>query len=111
MRKRYVIVAKTYCKRNKQIAVGINNYNKTNRFFAELAARVGLPEKQCIHAEVLSLLRSKERNVHKITVERYHNDGTMALAKPCPVCQEAIKLFGVKVVEYTSENGWIREVQ
>ena len=70
----------------------------------------GLPEKQYLHAECLCLLRSREKKVHRLTVERYNADGSPALAKPCTVCQEGIKAFGVKIVEYTSSEGWVKEI-
>ena len=36
---------------------------------------------------------------------RFHNNGTMATAKPCLTCQAMLKGFGVKIVRYTSEEG------
>lgn len=70
-----------------------------------LTNKVGLSqEKVFLHAEVLALLRAGDRPVHKIYVERYHKNGKPACAKPCPICQEAIRMWGVKVIEYTQEN-------
>jgi hypothetical protein len=38
-------------------------------------------------------------------VQRFHENGDMAVAKPCPTCQAMLKGFGVKIVRYTSEEG------
>lgn len=109
-RKKYVILAKTYDKRGRLLAVGLNDYNRSHPYMAYLSAKVGLPEKQYLHAEVLACLRSKEKKIHKLTVERYNADGSLALAKPCVVCQECIKAYGVKIIEYTSSEGWVKEI-
>ena len=68
---------------------------------ASLGEKVGLPDKQFLHAEVLALLRAGERDVHRISVERYHKNGEPANAMPCPICAEAIRMWGVKYVDHT----------
>ena len=62
------------------------------------------------HAEGLALVRCKDKVPYRLTVERYDNQGEQALAAPCPVCKEMIKAWGVKILEYTSPNGWVKEV-
>lgn len=117
MKKRYTIVTKTYDKKGRLLSVATNNYNKGHPLMQYLAQKAGLPEKTRLHSEVLALIRAKDKQVYRLSVERYHADGTPALAKPCPVCQEAIKAFGVTVVEYTSPvestspEGWIYEAR
>lgn len=108
--KRFVIIAKAYCKKGKLLSVGTNSYEKTSPVMQYFANQVGLPEKKYIHAEVQALLRSRDKQVYKLTVERYTSDGEPALAKPCLVCQEAIKAYGVKQVEYTTQSGWVKEI-
>ncbi len=108
-KKRYVLIAKTYDKRNRLIAVGTNSFRKTNPLQAKLAAKVGLPQMQYLHAEIAALLSSRTKTVNRLTIERYTAEGEPALAKPCLVCQSAIDLFGVKIVEYTTSEGWVKE--
>lgn len=108
-KKRFVLIAKTYDKRGRLIAVGTNLYKKSHPFQASLAEKVGLPEKKFLHAEIATLLSSRTKTVHKLTIERYTSEGKLALAKPCLVCQSAIDLFGVKIVEYTTSEGWVKE--
>lgn len=103
MRKKYSITAKTYDKRGRLIASAENNYRKTHPLMLHFASKVGMCEKIYLHAEVLALIRSGEREVDHMVIERYNSDGSPALAKPCPVCTEAIKAFGVKQIFYTKE--------
>ncbi len=109
-KKRFVLVAKTYDKKGKPIATGTNFYRKSHPFQASLAAKVNLPEKKFLHAEISALLRSGDKKVYRITIERYSSGGEMLLAKPCLICQEGIKLYGVKIVEYTTQQGWVKEI-
>ena len=83
------------------IASAVNNYIKSHPLQYQLAKKLGLNEKLYLHAEVLAILRSGDRKISSIYIERYNTDGSPALAKPCPVCQEAIKLWGIKNVFYT----------
>lgn len=101
MARRYVVKAICYDKRGRIVSEAFNNYNKTHPYQASLAKRVGMPEKQVLHAEVAALLKAGTKQVYKIKVERYNKDGSPANACPCPICQLAIKEFGVKVVEFT----------
>ena len=60
-----------------------------------------MPEKIYLHAEILALLRAKGQKVFRLTVERYNKEGQPVLAKPCLICQKAIKAFGVAEVTWT----------
>lgn len=107
--KRYIILAKAYDKKGNLLSVGENSYRKSNPVMKYFAEQAGLPAKIYLHSEVQALLRCKDKKVHKLTVERYTADGNPANAKPCPVCQLAIKAWGVSFVEYTTAKGWIKE--
>jgi deoxycytidylate deaminase len=100
-RKKFVIKATTFDSRDRIISVGYNSYTKTHPRQAKIADMVGLDDKQYLHAEVAAIIRSKGRDIHKIKIERYDSEGNPKLAAPCPVCQMAIKMAGIKFVEYT----------
>ena len=71
----------------------------------QLAVKIGLTDKKIYqHAEVAALLRAGDKKVHRITVQRFDSQGNPKLANPCLICQEAIKLYGVQVLEYTQES-------
>ena len=71
------------------------------KYFAEKA---GEPMRIKLHAEVNALIKAK-KEVYSILIERYTEDGKPALAAPCNCCKEAIKAFGVQLVQYTTESG------
>lgn len=101
MKKRFVILAKAYDKRGRMLSSATNSYTKSHPLQAYIAAKVGMPECKFLHAEILALLRAKGKHVHKLTIERFDAKGLPILAAPCPICREAIKMFGVKEVLWT----------
>lgn len=72
--------------------------------FADLA---GQPHKIYWHAECHALYKSlrQDNQVHSLVVTRYNAEGRFRNAKPCPVCMQAIKFFGVKEVHYSTDQG------
>lgn len=100
--KRYNIIATTYDKRGRVISVAKNSYNKTHTLQAQYASKVGTDYKIYLHAEILSIIRAKGKEIHKIKIERYDSVGNPKLAKPCAVCELAIKEAQIKFVEYTN---------
>jgi tRNA(Arg) A34 adenosine deaminase TadA len=89
-------------KKGRVLSIGKNSYIKTHTLQAHYANLVGLPEKQYLHAEIAALVKCRDLSIaHSITVYRYGKDNKPLLAKPCPICQEAIKLSGIKKVHHT----------
>ena len=104
-KKRFNIVATVYDKRGRKLTEGTNSYTKTHTLQAKFAVQVGLDDKIYLHSEVAAVSKLKKHHKpYKIVVERYREDGTQAMAKPCPICMEAIKAHSIKYVEYTN-NG------
>ncbi len=103
--KRYKIKATCFDKRKRVISVGYNSYKKTHPlmlFFAMQAEKNS--QKICLPAELAALLKAKDKEIHTMLVERIESNG-YGLAKPCLACQCAIKAYGVKFVQYTTEEG------
>lgn len=104
--KRYEIFATCYDRQGRVISVGTNSYKKSHPLMKELAIKtLRNPHKVYLHAEVQALLRCGDKQVHRIVVQRFTAEGKPALAKPCPICQEAIRMFGVKELWYTCDSG------
>lgn len=103
--KQYHILAKCYDKRGRLLSAAFNSYTKTHPLMVYFARKVGHSEQHCkkvfIHAEVSAILKARGKPIHRITVERYDSNGLPALAKPCPICQEAIRAFSIEIVEHT----------
>lgn len=96
------ITAIVYDKKGRIISIGKNSYVKTHPLQAKYAHEVGLGEKVFLHAEVDALVRLRDwSRAHKIVVTRYNKNGEPVLARPCKVCQHAIKMAGIRHVEHT----------
>jgi deoxycytidylate deaminase len=96
------LTAIIYDKKGRVISIGKNSYVKTHPLQAKLGAKTGRPEAIYLHAEVDALVKLKDWNkAHRIVVTRIGRNGDLLLAKPCPACQHAIKLAGIKHIEHT----------
>lgn len=101
-KKRFEITAIIYDKRGKILSIGKNSYVKTHPLQKHHAKRVGMPEKHVLHAEIHAIAKcNKLERAHKIVVMRFDSEGNPKLAKPCKVCQDAIDVAGIKIVEHT----------
>ena len=105
MASRQEMTAIIYDRKGRVLSVGKNSYVKTHTLQAHHAKKVGLPDKQYLHAEIHAISKCRDLNkAHRIAVYRYGKNGQPLLAKPCPVCQNAIESVGINVVEWTIEN-------
>lgn len=66
-----------------------------------------LTEYTGLHAEMAVLWGQEWRSLRGMTlyVVRVRADGTLAMAKPCLLCQEIIQAAGIKKVYYTNRDG------
>lgn len=80
-------------KRGRIVAEGGNSYIKTHTVQAEFSIKAGLADKQCLHAEVKTLISAKGKKIAKLLIARVDSDGQPRIAKPCPVCQAMIDWY------------------
>jgi len=77
-----------------------NSYTKTHP--AQIKYAEQSTAKIYLHAEIAALVKLKKgMEPYKIVIERYGKDGRSRMAKPCPICERAIKAWNIKRVEYT----------
>lgn len=101
-RQKQSITALIFDKKGRVISMGQNSYVKTHPKQARFAKAVGLPDKQFLHAEIAAIIKCRDLSrAHRILVTRIDRKGRTALAKPCLVCESAIKEAGIKHVEWT----------
>lgn len=101
-KKRFSITATVYDKRGRVLTTGSNSYSKTHPLQSKFAVVTGLCDKIFLHAEISALSKLKKHHQpYRIVVERYKEDGSSALAKPCVICTAAIEAHGISHVEYT----------
>lgn len=102
MKKRFSVTAVIYDKRGRVLSIGQNSYKKTHPLQAEYARVTGEPHKVYLHSEIDAIIKCPDLSkAEKIVVFRHTEDGSPANAKPCKICQHAIKLAGIEIVEHT----------
>lgn len=97
------ITAVIYDRRGRVMSIGQNSYIKTHPMQAKYAKKVGEFHKIFLHAEIAAITRCQQnlKNAYRMVVTRYDKNGNPALAKPCAVCQSAIRSTNIKYVEHT----------
>lgn len=99
---RFKITATITDKQGNVLSSAENNYNKSHPIQARFANLSGQHHRIYLHAEIAALTKlPRGAKPYKIFVERFHKDGKPANAKPCPVCEAAIKHYNIVKVEYT----------
>jgi len=103
MKQKHTLTAIIYDRKGRVISIGQNSYCKTHPLQKEHAEKVGLDEKIYLHAEIHAIVKCRDLSkAHRIFISRWDKSGNTAMAKPCPVCESAIKAAGIKIVEYTT---------
>jgi tRNA(Arg) A34 adenosine deaminase TadA len=101
-RKRPAIKAVIYDRKGRVLSIGYNSYVKTHPMQARLAMAAGEPDRTFLHAEVHAIVRCRDlQKAHRIFVSRWDSQGRPKLAKPCTICQSAIKAAGIKHIFHT----------
>jgi len=94
------------CSKNGNIlSTATNSYTKSHPLQKYFAVKVGHPHQIYLHAEIAAILKAGKKKIHTIYIKRLNGEGKWDMAKPCPICQEAIKAFGIKKVHFTNEKG------
>lgn len=85
-------------KKNKIIGFGFNDMRKTHPKCNTYG--------NYLHAELHSLLGLSINETKGATayVYRLKNDGSMGMSKPCPVCEDALRVAGIQEICYTGHN-------
>lgn len=95
--------------RKGRVVVSTTNVEgKTHPRQSELAVRVGQPYRRSLHAELRALIKIRGAEPDTLVVGRVNSKNELCLARPCPVCQLAIKESGIKNVYYsTNFDTWV----
>lgn len=102
MTKKQDITALIKDKRGRILSIGKNSYEKTHTLMKIHGDKTGIINKEHLHAEVAAIVRCKDLSkAHSIHVYRYSSKGVPLTAKPCPICESAIKAAGIKNIYFT----------
>lgn len=99
--KRYRVIARALDKKGRVLSTKTNSYTQTHPVQKGYAVKAGRPQGEYLHAEVASLLAARGANVHTLLIARINKDGVPVPAKPCEICELAIKEYGVKEIIHT----------
>lgn len=91
--------------RNRVVMAATNLENKSHPVQAKFANKAGLKEKIYLHAEIAALIKCKEQ-ADTIIVARVNCFDNLRMAKPCPICQLALKEAGISKVYYSTNHGF-----
>lgn len=99
--KRFLVIARALDKKGRILSTRTNSYTQTHPVQKKFAIKAGRELKEFLHAEISTLLAARGLEVHTLLIARINKEGIPVPAKPCPVCELAIKEYGVKKVIYT----------
>ena len=103
MKTRHILKAYAYDKKGRLLSSATNSYSKTHPLQAYFAEKVGHSAKIYLHAEIAAIIKAGDKKIHKLLITRHNPRTHKALnAAPCPICQEAIRAFGIPFVSYTT---------
>ena len=98
---KYKVAAVVLDKRGRILSTGTNSYVKTHPIQARFSNMTGSEHRIYLHAEISALVKCRGAG-HKIFILRVGTDNQDLPAKPCPICELAIKEYKIKIVEYTT---------
>ena len=94
----------TVVKNGKIISSGFNHLRKTS----PQIKIIGGSDVKTVHAEMACIFKLKNKELLKgatVVVYREKKDGTLACARPCPICLNFLSFYGIKKVIYTTNEG------
>jgi len=95
-------------RKGKILSSGCNQRFKTHPY----CKYNGADHNRNLHAELVSIFRIKNKEILRgatLLVYREHKNGTLANSRPCPMCMNEIKRWGIKKVIYTTNHGIFEE--
>lgn len=96
------VSAVIYDKRGRVLSVGQNSYVKTHPLQKKYAAECNESYKQFLHAEISAIVKCKDLSkAHRIFVSRWNRQGQPVLARPCKICETAIRAAGIREISHT----------
>jgi len=107
--KNYFVGAIILDKQGNIISTGFNNFTKTHPYQKELSDKVETTTNKThqifLHAEISALVKCHKKAYSIIVARIGKDENVYRLAKPCPICQQAIKEAEIKNVFFTNCKG------
>jgi deoxycytidylate deaminase len=96
-----IITASCIDSNGRVLATKQNSYNKTHPLQQHYAVLANKPFHIYLHAEIAAIVACKKKKIHTLIVTRFNKQGLPMNAKPCPICELAIKDYKIKRIIHT----------
>jgi len=101
----YTMISATLNNHNDIISIGRNSYTKTHPLQSKYCLKVGsMRNREYLHAEIAALVKTRKDPI-SIIVIRMTRNGNIRMARPCNICQLAIKEAGIRYIYYSGNDG------
>jgi len=102
--KKYWVIAASLDHHNNIISIGENSYQKTHPMQSRLSQKCGNRNREYLHAEIASLVKNRNKP-ESIIVIRITSTGLVRMARPCNICNLAIREVGIRNIIFTGDDG------
>ncbi|MDD2496224.1 MAG: hypothetical protein PHE29_13665 [Tissierellia bacterium] len=102
--KKYWVIAASLDNHNNIISIGENSYQKTHPVQMAWAIKAGNRDKEYLHAEIASLVKNHSKP-KSIVVVRMTCSGLVRMARPCNICNLALREAGIRDVYFSGDDG------
>jgi deoxycytidylate deaminase len=102
--KKYWVIAASLDHHNNIISIGENSYQKTHPMQSRLSLKAGDRNREYLHAEIASLVKNRSK-VESIMVVRMTCSGLVRMARPCNICNLALREAEIKYIYFSGDDG------
>ena len=104
--KKYWVLAASLDHHNNIISIGENSYQKTHPMQSRLSLKAGNRNREYLHAEIASLVKNRSY-VESIMVVRMTCGSLVRMARPCNICNLALREAQIKYIYFSGDDGLI----
>jgi deoxycytidylate deaminase len=101
--KKYWVIAASLDHHNNIISIGENSYQKTHPMQSRLSHKCGIRNREYLHAEIASLVKNRIL-AESIIVVRMTCSGLVRMARPCNICNLALREAGIKYIYFSGDD-------
>jgi deoxycytidylate deaminase len=101
--KKYWVIAASLDHHNNIISIGENSYQKTHPMQSRFSRQAGNRDREYLHAEIASLVKNRSI-VESIMVVRMTCGGLVRMARPCNICNLALREAGIKYIYFSGDD-------
>ena len=105
--KQYYVGAACIDHKGQIISIGYNSYKKTHPEQKRFTIKNDNKDRCFLHAEIAALVKTRKKP-YGIMVMRMLGNNDVRMAKPCRICEMALKEAGIEQVWYTDKDGILR---